>query len=104
MADRKLAVFDLLPEDIPELAGAGGTAWTPGGPWAVPLVPALAGENQLLVRCDRHPGKFRQVLAFACRLLEQANPSMRAAQANWEYRDGEPIACTVFLVPEQPGR
>jgi hypothetical protein len=104
MTNRKLVVFDLLPEDIPEPAGDGGTAWTPGGPRAAPPVPALAGENLLLVRCDRHPGKFRQVLALARQLLEKANPGMRAGQADWQYKDGDPIACTLFLVPEQPGR
>ena len=52
MADRKLALSGLLQEDIPE----------------------LAGENLLLVGWDRHPGKFRQALAFACQLPGQANP------------------------------
>jgi hypothetical protein len=71
MADRKLALSGLLQEDIPE----------------------RAGENLLLVRWDRHPGKFRQVLAFACQLLEQANPGVHAARAVWPYKDGDPVAC-----------
>lgn len=91
--ERQLVKFDLLPEDIPP---------TPGEyhDWnrETPDIPSMAREN-LRVRCDRHPGRFGEVLSFASRIFEAANPGMLAAQTDWEYRDGEPIACTVYPVP-----
>jgi hypothetical protein len=93
MADRELVGFDLLPEDIPPIPGESHD-WTR----ETPDIPAMANQN-LRVTSATHPGEFQQVLAFASRIFEKANPGMLAGQTDVEAQDGKPVACTVFPVP-----
>jgi hypothetical protein len=95
MTDRKLVGFDLLPEDIPPIPSESHD-WTK----ETPDMSAMANQN-LRVTCEAHPGQFQQVLAFASRTFEKANPGMLAGQTDWEYQGSEPVACTVFPVPAE---
>ena len=75
--NRKLVGFDLLPEDVPPIPGERHD-------WSVetPSFRTMAREN-LRVTSKKHPGNFKQVLAFASRSFEKANPGMRAGQTDW---------------------
>lgn len=94
MESRQLVTFDLLPEDVPPIPGERHD-WTK----ETPDFRTMGNEN-LRVECKKHPGQFQQVLAFASRVFEKANPGMLAGQTDWEYDGDQPVACTVYPVPE----
>jgi hypothetical protein len=95
MSERKLVEFDLTREDIPALPGHD---WTKETPYC-----ASMAQEDLRVTSRRHPGRFQQVLALACQMMEKANPGTLAALVNEEYIDGERVACTVTPIPAKPG-
>jgi hypothetical protein len=91
MSNRKLVEFDLMRQDIPPLPGHD---WTKETPYC-----ASMAQEDLRVTCRRHPGRFQQVLALACQMMEKANPGTRTAQVDEEYVGDEMVACTVTPVP-----